>query len=110
VQSVAGAVITNGVEPSLQVRGVVRESVPETQYKKLTSSTPSGKIKSSANEDVILIRGMELLVLVSNILLAHCDSLPPVKHTIPFNGSVHVVVTLHVKSVNDPSILGSKLT
>jgi hypothetical protein len=107
---VAGAVMVFGAEPSLQVRGVVRERLPESQYKKFTSSTPSGNIKSRSNEDVTLPKAIELLVPVSSIFVSHCDSLPPSKHTIPFKVPSHVVVILHVKSVNDPSIFGSKLT
>lgn len=96
-----------GAEPSLQVRGVVNESVAESQYKKIIPSAPEGNRKSAANEDVRLVSRMELLVPVSRIFSAQSDSFPPSKHKIPSSGPAHVVVTFHVRSVSDPPILGT---
>ncbi len=86
---------------------MVNESVEESQYKKLTLSAPKGNRKSTAREEVRLVTDLELIVGVSRIFAAQRDSFPPSKHTIPFSGPAHVVVTFHVRSVSDPAILGT---
>ena len=86
---------------------MVNESIAESQYKKLTLSAPEGNRKSTANEEVTLVTPSELIVGVSRIFAEQSDSFPPSKHTIPFSGPAHVVVTFHVRSVSDPAILGT---